>query len=111
MLVLQKQCTINEDCGAGGVEIPMPRKPRRTEKVNINPKSLENLIHEGRPPAFDEEKKRRTLTITESGWEGAMSVAKSLDCRGISEMIELIGRGQLLVAAPSPSDLNSSDKT
>ena len=75
----------------------MPQTSGRKAKANVNPRSLENLRHEGRPPAFDEEKKRRTLTVTESGWEGAMSVAQALDCRGISELIELIGRGQLLV--------------
>jgi hypothetical protein len=77
-------------------------KPQSQPKRTINPRSLENLKHEGRPPAFEEEKKRRTLTVTDLGWEGAMVVAKGLDCRGISELIELIGRGQLQVNyAPS----------
>lgn len=79
--------------------MPKPHQPKRT----INPRSLENLKHEGRPPAFEEEKKRRTLTVTDSGWEGAMAVAKGLDCRGVSELIELIGRGQLQVNNVSPS--------
>lgn len=73
-------------------------KPAR-KSTKVNPKSLENLKHEGRPLAFDEEKHRRTLTVTESGWNGAMAVAKALDCRGISELIELIGRGELRVVA------------
>lgn len=94
--------------------LKMPRKRGQSDKVKVNPKSLENLIHEGRPPAFDEDKKRRTLTVTESGWEGAMAVAKSLECRGISEMIELIGRGQLSVVAsssePSSSESRSNDE-
>jgi hypothetical protein len=75
----------------------MTKKEGKPKKAKINPRSLENLRHEGRPPAFEEEKKRRTLTVTDSGWEGTMSVAKTLDCRGISELIELIGRGQLRV--------------
>lgn len=82
----------------------MPKQdsqPRKT-KTNINPRSLENLKHEGRPPAFEEEKKRRTLTVTDSGWDGTMAVAKALGSRGVSELIELIGRGQLQVCAPSP---------
>jgi hypothetical protein len=85
----------------------MTKKESKPRKTKINPKSLENLRHEGRPPAFEEEKKRRTLTVTDSGWEGTMSVAKTLDCRGISELIELIGRGQLRVlhVLSSESDL------
>ncbi|KAM3099268.1 hypothetical protein ACKFKF_15050 [Phormidesmis sp. 146-12] len=89
--------------------IQMPQKRKKTAKV-VNPKSLANLIHEGRPLAFDEEKKRRTLTVTESGWEGAMAVAKELDCRGISELLELIGRKQLLVHQLPPPESVSEDK-
>ena len=81
----------------------MPQKRKKTTKV-VNPKSLANLMHEGRPPAFDEEKKRRTLTVTESGWEGTMAIAKELGCRGISELIESIGRNQLLVNKPEESE-------
>lgn len=79
----------------------MPKPQSQSRKTNINPRSLENLKHEGRPPAFEEEKKRRTLTVTDSGWEGAVAVAKGLGCRGVSELLELIGRGQLQVGAPS----------
>ena len=76
------------------------RKP-----IRVNPKSLENLKHEGRPLAFAEEKKRRTLTVTESGWNGAMAVAKTVHCRGISELIELIGRGELVVVVGAADDV------
>jgi hypothetical protein len=91
----------------------MTKKESKPRKTKINPKSLENLRHEGRPPAFEEEKKRRTLTVTDSGWEGTMSVAKTLDCRGISELIELIGRGQLRVlhVLSSESDLESEPES
>jgi hypothetical protein len=84
----------------------MPKPDSKSAKAKMNPKSLENLRHEGRPPAFEEEKKRRTLTVTDSGWDGAMAVAKGLECRGVSELLELIGRGQLLVvdALSSESD-------
>jgi hypothetical protein len=86
----------------------MPKKESKPTRANINPRSLENLRHEGRLPAFEEEKKRRNLTVTDSGWEGAMAVAKTLDCRGISELIELIGRGQLrVIDAASDSDSES----
>ena len=40
-----------------------------------------------------------------------MAIAKALECRGISELIELIGREQLLVVHSNRSkpDLNGSD--
>ncbi len=40
-----------------------------------------------------------------------MAIAKALECRGISELIELIGRGQLLVVhSESPkSDLDDKN--
>lgn len=79
----------------------MPKQDSQPKRA-INPRSLENLKHEGRPPAFEEKKKRRTLTVTDSGWDGTMTVAKTLGCRGVSELIELIGRGQLQVGALSP---------
>ncbi len=88
----------------------MPQKRRNPAKGKVNPKSIANLIHEGRPPAFNEEKKRRTLTVTESGWEGAMAIAKDLDCRGISELIELIGRGQLFVVHSESSESALDDR-
>jgi hypothetical protein len=82
----------------------MPKPDSKPTKAKMNPRSLENLRHEGRPPAFEEEKKRRTLTVTDSGWDGAVAVAKGLECRGVSELLELIGRGQLRVNNISSSE-------
>jgi hypothetical protein len=68
-------------------------------KRKMNPKSLENLTHEGRPQAFEEPKQRRYLSVTASGWEGAQQVAKAAGCRGgVSEFLERLGRGEFEVA-------------
>lgn len=71
----------------------------------VNPKSLENLIHEGRPSAFDEPKQRRHLTITETGWKGTQVVARAMGCKNgnVSELLEKIGRGELVVSVPEKS--------
>ncbi|MGB7415513.1 MAG: hypothetical protein WA902_15000 [Thermosynechococcaceae cyanobacterium] len=70
-------------------------------KRTVHPNSLENLIHEGRPPAFDEDKKRRSLTVTKTGWAGSVQVASSVKCSGVSELLEQIGRGELVVMSAS----------
>lgn len=69
----------------------------------VNPKSIENLLHDGRPPAFDEPKQRRHLTITETGWKGTQAMAVAVGCRGVSELLEKLGRGELVVSAPERS--------
>lgn len=66
--------------------------------VGKNPRSLENLIHEGRPSGenmYGEPKKKRTLTVTESGWQGVVKVAKAAGCSSVSEYLEQLGRGEI----------------
>lgn len=63
-----------------------------------NPKSLENLIREGRPSSEDvygEPKKRRSLTVTEAGWQGSIEVAKASGCSSVSEYLERLGRKEI----------------
>ena len=75
-------------------------------KRKINPKSLENLTHEGRPQAYEEPKKRRYLSVTESGWTGAQEAIEAAGCKGgVSEFLERLGRGEFTIVAPAiPSD-------
>jgi hypothetical protein len=69
-------------------------------KRNINPKSLENLIHEGRPQAFEEAKKRRYLSVTETGWAGAQAAIEAAGCKGgVSEFLERLGRGEFAIVS------------
>lgn len=65
--------------------------PRGTHK-----NSLDNLIHEGRPLKYDEPKKTRRLSVTESGWDNARQLIKSMGM-SVSEFIEELGRGQVTV--------------
>ncbi len=60
----------------------------------IHPNSLANLT--GRPQAYlDEKKKRRNLTVTDTGWEGAQPIVRKAGCASVSEFIEKLGRGQI----------------
>lgn len=70
-------------------------------KQGKNPNSLKNLIHEGRPSSeqvYGEPKKQRTLTVTDSGWQGAVAAIKAAGYSSISEYLEKIGRGQEIVS-------------
>lgn len=62
----------------------------------LNPKSLENLTHDGRPPKYGEKKKVRRLTVTEEGWQGVSEIASAYDL-SVSEILELVGRGELVL--------------
>jgi hypothetical protein len=64
-------------------------------KRKMNPKSLENLEKRGRTPDWDEEKKRRYLSVTDPGFDGSLRVARSLGCVSVSDLIEKIGRGAI----------------
>ncbi len=60
----------------------------------IHPNSLANLT--GRPRAYiNEQKKRRSLSITDTGWEGAQPIVRQAGCSSVSEFIEKLGRGQI----------------
>ena len=63
-----------------------------------NPNSLANLKlgYGGRPKGFESEgKKRRSLSVTETGWEGTQLAIKKYGCKSVSEFLEKFGRGQL----------------
>lgn len=64
-----------------------------------NPKSLANLNREGRPSGeevYGEPKKKRTLTVTQGGWEGVVRAAKAAGCNSVSEYLERLGRGEII---------------
>jgi hypothetical protein len=61
-----------------------------------NPRSLENLTHEGRPLEYNEAKKVRRLTVTESGWTSAQDLIKAMGM-SVSQFIEELGRGRISV--------------
>ena len=61
-----------------------------------NPKSLKNL--KPRSAHYDEPKRDRRLTVTESGWLGCKDVAASLGLSGVSEILEKLGRSELKIS-------------
>lgn len=65
--------------------------PETKPKRKFNPKSLENLIHEGRAPIYGETKRRRYLTVTDRGWERATKYIQSVGFSSMSDYLENIG--------------------
>ncbi|NEP09740.1 MAG: hypothetical protein F6K14_05850 [Symploca sp. SIO2C1] len=61
----------------------------------INPKSLKNLTHDGRPTIHNERKTTHNISITPTGWSGLNKIAKSMGYSSVSEFIERVGRGEV----------------
>lgn len=67
-------------------------------KRGDHPNSRSNLnFHNGRPQAYDEPKKQRYLSVTETGWQGMQRLASQLGCNSVSELLEQMGRSQIPV--------------
>lgn len=64
-----------------------------------HPNSIANLVHDGRPQSWNEPKKNRNISITETGWTGIQKIAQSMGL-SISEVIERIGRDILILSDP-----------
>jgi hypothetical protein len=65
----------------------------------VHPSSLANLKHEGRPLKRGTAKKHRRLSVTEEGWQGCMEISDELGM-SISEILESLGRGELILSRP-----------
>jgi hypothetical protein len=75
-------------------------------KKRVNPKSLENLTHEGRPTTHGEKKVTHNISVTPTGWSGVLNVAHAFGV-SVSELIEQVGRQKLKVdqnVQPSATD-------
>ncbi len=73
------------------------QKKKAKYEVGKNPASLANLSRDGRPKSeevYGEPKRRRTLTVTDSGWEATTVLVKSLGFSSVSEFLEEYGRRQ-----------------
>lgn len=81
----------------------MASQPAKSEySRGKHPNSRENLIHQGRPSGkaiYGEPKKRRTLTITESGWQGLANAAKASGFNSVSEYLEQVGRNPVIYSS------------
>ena len=67
-----------------------------------HPNSTNNLTHNGRPSSLElygEHCKTRSVTITQTGWDGIKSAAKDAGYSSVSEFIECMGRNGGLVPA------------
>jgi hypothetical protein len=82
-------------CTPSSIEICYGYSMKKAHRTN--PKSLANLIHQGRPLAVGEKKKEHTVTVSQTGWEGTQAILQSLGCSSISELLEKLGRKQLTV--------------
>jgi hypothetical protein len=85
-------------CTPSSIEICYGGRMKRAHKTN--PKSLENLIHQGRPLAVGEKKKEQTITVSQTGWEGTQAILQSVGCSSVSELLEKLGRNQLTIVDP-----------
>jgi hypothetical protein len=70
-----------------------------------NPRSLENLVHEGRPRLYEQAKKRHGITLTDDGWEGFQELASTVQLKGqsklsASELVESFGRRAIDLRRP-----------
>lgn len=70
----------------------------------INPKSLANLRNDGRTPDYDEPKKKRELTVTDTGWNSAKEIIKTAGFSSVSQFLEELGRGNAAIIHRKPSD-------
>lgn len=67
-------------------------------KRGEHPDSKNNLnFHSGRPYTYQEPKKQRYLSVTETGWEQVQRLAQDLGCSGVSDLLEKIARGEILL--------------
>lgn len=65
--------------------------------MSVSENSLKNLKRGGSNPSYPEPKKRRHLSVTETGWDKTKAIAKEQLKLSVSEMLEKIGRGELIV--------------
>ncbi|MEM8638922.1 MAG: hypothetical protein AAGG51_08935 [Cyanobacteria bacterium P01_G01_bin.54] len=64
---------------------------------NVNPKSLRNLTHEGRPYLYGEKKKRHSISVTQSGWEQFRKLSQKFGCDSTSDFVEKLARQHLVI--------------
>jgi hypothetical protein len=78
----------------------MGGKLKDADRRGQHPNSQKNLTHEGRPSSeeiYGEPKQNRTVTVTNSGWEGIKEFVKAAGYKSPSEFLELLGRGVISV--------------
>jgi hypothetical protein len=77
-------------------EVRMAADSRDDDRRGQHPNSQKNLIHTGRTSSvvvYGEPIRNRTVTVTDSGWNGIKQYVKEAGFRSTSEFLELLGRG------------------
>lgn len=64
----------------------------------LHPNSMANLSKGRGKPKYGEPKKDRYLSVTETGWTGLSDVLNRSNCDSVSDLLEKLGRGELLVS-------------
>ena len=70
------------------------------ERLNKNNDRRGTIPTPANTPRYEEKKSRRNLLATDTGWFGAMQIAKQEFGLSLSELVEQIGRGKLKVQKP-----------
>ena len=76
-------------------------------KPGEHPHSQANLNREGRPKDYGADKKQHYLSVTEEGWEGAQAAVKAAGLKSVSDLIEKLGRDQLVIVDEHLVDMHS----
>jgi hypothetical protein len=77
----------------------------KVDRRGKHPNSQKNLIRTGRISSeemYGEPTGNRTVTVTQSGWEGVKKHIKEAGYRSPSEFLELLGRG--FISVPQKPD-------
>ena len=75
---------------------------KRRYKIGTHPHSLANLRPgQGRNCAYEETKKKRNLSVTQTGWDGAVSALEEAGFKSVSDFLEKLGRGEAMIAQVS----------
>lgn len=77
-----------------------------TYRRGYHPASLSNLNKDGAKPRYEQRKKSHQVLVTPDGWEGLRTLACEYGL-SISELVELIGRGELAVSSSHKEDSNN----
>ncbi len=90
----------------GEKKVKKELQPKRQRPFST--KSLENLKKgpetAGRKRFYTENKTNHSVKVTATGWSSSMVLAKGMGM-SVSEMLEQIGRGQLLVVPAQEKEL------
>jgi hypothetical protein len=79
-------------------------------KKIVNPNSIANLTHEGRPRTYGEKKETHNISVTPTGWGGISKIAQVFGI-SVSELVEQLGRNILRVEInPDTSSVNEAER-